>query len=390
MSEPRVLIWLSDLGGGGAQRTMLNLAATLPAQGLAVEVAVGQAAGLARQWAAPNLQFHELGGSRLAALIPSLARLIRSRKPDAILSTMVDANVAVYLAAKLAGTDAPIILRETNSHRARSDLGFVRRQLAGYAYRRGDQVIALSEGVRGELIEDMGLVSDRIVTIPNPVGVSAIARAAQQARDGAPPSGMVPGRPHIVAVGRLHRQKGIDILFDAFAKQQSDARLIVLGEGPERATLEAQAQRLGISERVFMPGFVADVNAYLAHSDLFVLSSRWEGFGHVIVEAMAAGLPVIATNCPYGPADILRHNETGWLVPPEDANALATAMSYALGERADARRVAAAGAKAAERYESSCVAGEYAAMIREAIARRKSLRSAGKLAGRNLLDSAKL
>ena len=139
-----------------------------------------------------------------------------------------------------------------------------------------------------------------------------------------------------------------------------------------------------------MPGFVSDVNSYLAHADLFVLASRWEGFGHVIVEAMAAGLPVVATNCPYGPADILRHNETGWLVPPEDAGALAAAMAHCLADRPDAKRIAAAGAKAAERYEAVRVAGEYAATIRDTIARRKSPLARGKPAGRNLLDSAKL
>jgi glycosyltransferase involved in cell wall biosynthesis len=386
VSEPRVLFWLADLGGGGAQRTMLNLAAAMPAHGLKVDLIVGQSHGPARAWSDPSLVFHELASDRLSAMLPSLTRTIRDRAPDVVLSTMMDANVAAYVAAKWSGRRPAVILRETNSHRARADLGYLRRRLARYVYRRADRLIALSEGVRNELIEDMALRPDRIVTVPNPVETATLARAAREARANVAPGILPAGRRHVVAVGRLHRQKGFDVLIEALAAQAPDVDLTILGEGPERGALEVLARQRGVAGRVHMPGFVPDVPSILAWADLFVLSSRWEGFGHVIVEAMAAGIPVLATDCPYGPRDILRHGETGWLVPPEAADALAAAMSQLLGDPALLRRMAAAGAIAAERYESVRVAGEYASVIRDTIARRRS-GMAGSDAGRGTVTN---
>jgi glycosyltransferase involved in cell wall biosynthesis len=364
---PRVLVFLADLGGGGAQRTLLNLASAMPAGEANVELVIGDARGPARDWFDPRLPYHDLGGRRLAALLPSLARLIRSRAPDAVLSTMIDANVMTSLAAGLVRSNAAIILRETNSLRARGDVGAFRKRLARFAYRRADLVIALSEGVRRELIEDLDLDAGRTITIPNPVAVAEIAARVDETKRNQPRN---PKRMSVVAVGRLHRQKGFDVLLDAFATHVPDAELVILGEGPERANLAAQARARGIEHRVSMPGFVDDTAPYLATADLFVLSSRWEGFGHVIVEAMAAGLPVVATDCPYGPADIVKDGETGLLVPSEDSAALGSNIHRALSDAALAARLSAAGRAAAQRYESGRVALEYAAAIKQTLRRR--------------------
>ena len=143
--------------------------------------------------------FHELASDRLSALLPSLAGTIRDRAPDVVLSTMMDANVAAYVAAKWSRRRPAVILRETNSHRARADLGHVRRRLARYVYRRADRLIALSEGVRNELIEDMTLEPDRIVTVPNPVETAALARAARAARANAAPGIVAAGHSLVIA-----------------------------------------------------------------------------------------------------------------------------------------------------------------------------------------------
>lgn len=365
----RILCFLADLGGGGAQRTLLNLASAMPADAAIVELAIGNAQGPARNWFDTRLRYHDLGGRRLAAIMPSLARLIRVRVPDAILSTMLDANVVALLAARLAGSKATVVLRETNSLRARSDIGMVRKRLARFAYRRADLVVALSEGVRRELVEDFGLDARRTITIPNPVAVADIAEKVRKART-QPVSGNPDRKKRIVAIGRLHRQKGFDILIDAIADRVPGASLTILGEGSERAALAAQIHNRGLDDRVSMPGFVEDAAPWLAAADLFVLSSRWEGFGHVIVEAMAAGLPVVATDCPYGPADIIRDGETGLLVAPDDAAALGKGIARALSDADLSARLSANAATAAQRYESSRVAREYAAAIADAARRR--------------------
>lgn len=359
----RALFFVPDLLGGGAQRTMLNLAAAMPRDRWQVELALGGPDGPARAWIDAALPTHALGADRLRDALWPLTRLIRARKPHVVLSTMLDANVVAYAAKRLSRVKCGLALRETNSQRARTDLGRARLRLARFAYRRADCVIALSEGVRRELVADLALDPARTVTIGNPVAVASIAVAAEAARRNPPPwmGTSLRAAPTVVAIGRLHRQKGFDVLLEAFAVHApAAAQLIILGEGELRADLGAQAARLGIAARVALPGFVADPIAYLAHADAFVLSSRWEGFGHVLIEAMAAQTPVIATDCPHGPADFMHHDENGLLVPTEDAERLGAALARVLTDSALADRLAAAGVLTAQRYEAARIAEIYA------------------------------
>jgi glycosyltransferase involved in cell wall biosynthesis len=165
------------------------------------------------------------------------------------------------------------------------------------------------------------------------------------------------GPPIIVAAGRLHHQKGFDVLLRAFAmaRAQIDCRLVILGDGPERACLSARAQASGLGYDIDMPGFCANPFALMARAGAFVLSSRWEGFPNALVEAMACGAPVIATDCPSGPREILQGGGIAPLVPVEDADALARALIAALAVRPDttASRARAQGfsvASAARQY----------------------------------------
>jgi len=158
---------------------------------------------------------------------------------------------------------------------------------------------------------------------------------------------------HVVAVGRLVRQKGFDLLVRAYSKvaeEHPDWNLWVFGEGPERSRLESLAEDLGTGTRIRFPGWSDRIFAAYRHADLFVLSSRYEGFGNVIIEAMAAGLPVIVTDCPSGPAEIVRDGEDGLLVPAEDVDALADAMGRLMSDAADRDRLAGRAIRAADRF----------------------------------------
>jgi len=146
-------------------------------------------------------------------------------------------------------------------------------------------------------------------------------------------------------------------------------RLVIVGEGPERAGLSATAAELGLTERVLLPGFLVDSAAWYAHGDLFVLPSRWEGFGHVIIEATACGLPVIAFDCPYGPVDILGDGKGGILVPREDVDALARAIDNLLGNQATRKQLAAEATRAAERFSLQRITMQYCDLI-ESVAKR--------------------
>lgn len=349
-------MFLPDLDGGGAQRTFVNLANAFGAVGVKRCLAVGRSDGPARVWLADDVPLEDLGALRLRQTPRPLRRLIQQRQPALVLSTITDANVVAALAAR--GLPLRLILRETNSHRTSGDLGWMRRCLAGWAYRRADAVVALSEGVRCELLDDYHLDGSRVHTIHNPVRVDDFREAAATARQ--QPSPALGEGPLILAVGRLTRQKGFDVLMRAFAcLKHAPSRLAILGDGADREPLLRLGSELGVSDRLIMPGFVADLAPWLAHAALFVLSSRWEGFGHVLVEAMASDVPVIATRCPHGPADILRDNRTGVLVPPEEPAALATAMGQLLDDYESAKRLSKAAQSAVGKFSAPRIAGKY-------------------------------
>lgn len=351
----RILCFLPDFGGGGAQRTLINLAASFRFAGHDVILAAAQPDGPARAWIDPQLRTVAVGRGQLRNALFPLARLVRAEQPDVILSSVLDANVVAVAARALAGRPrAKLVVRETNSHRARGDIGVLRQRLTRLAYPRADAVVALSEGVRRELIADYGLPPASVVTIHNPVGVDTLAAEAKQAS--APPVEK-DGR-WIVGVGRLTRQKGFDRLIRAVAALKGQkVQLVLVGEGPDRDALAAQARDAGVG--LIMPGFVRHPMHWLAHADLFVLSSRWEGFGHVIVEAMAAGAPVVAFDCPYGPRDIITDRVDGLLAPDGDEAALAKAMAELLDDRDLARRLGAAAAEKAMHFSSARIADQY-------------------------------
>ncbi len=363
MTSPcRILFFLPDLDGGGSQRTLVNLVGALPRDRFSATVAAGRTDGPARDWLADHVALVDLNAPRLRWALAPLRRRLRQERPHVLFSSMPDANLAASLAVMGLRSRPGLILRETNSHRHRGDLSRLRRKLIGRAYRRADAVVALSEGVREELVEDCALDPGRTVTIHNPVDVAGIAAATEAVRDSIqdiPNSG-----PLIVGCGRLHRQKGFDLLIEAFADlDDAKARLVILGEGSEREALEALARSRGVADRVLMPGFESHPEKWFAQATLFVLPSRWEGFGHVLVEALAAGVPVVSAWAPHGPADILNDGETGLMVPTGNAAALGAAIDRLLIDEGLRGRLAEAGRKTAERFSLPVIAGRYGDLI---------------------------
>lgn len=199
-------------------------------------------------------------------------------------------------------------------------------------YPRADALVAVSEGAARELATLLSLPLARVRVIYNPI-VSADTLAR---RCSAPlhPWFRSKKPPVILAAGRLHPSKDFPTLLQAFrhVRRQRDAKLVILGEGAERPRLQQLVVELGLDEDVALPGFVNDVYPYMQHCALFVSSSRWEGFSNVIVEALACGTQVVATDCPHGPAEILEHGRWGRLVSVADPGALASCITKALDE----------------------------------------------------------
>lgn len=366
----KLLCFISDLDGGGAQRTMVNLANSLnslPEWHVRLVVAEKRGPGIA--WLDPSLDVVDLACPRVRYAVFPLRQAIRIFQPDIIFSTMLDNNIIAALARFLSGHRCALVLRETNSQRARGDLSKIRRMLAGWAYRQADISIALSSGVAEEMLEDCRLQPDRLITLPNPVDIAHIRQRLTKSTITAKKSKMA--GPHFIAAGRLTRQKGFDHLLSAFASMKHPGRLSILGDGKDRGALENQAKLLGIAERVEFAGFVCDPYSRMAAADCFVLSSRWEGFGHVIVEAMACDLPVIAMDCPHGPRDIIDHEKDGLLVPAGDIAQLTNAMDRIAADPVLAERLAGNALGKAETFRKEIVSQRYGAYLKAACSKKR-------------------
>jgi len=347
-----IALFLPDTDGGGAQRTMINLAHAMSDDGLTVVLIVGRAGGAAEAWIPKSLSRLDLQRQRLRDMFFPLRRALLRLRPSIFMSTMLDANVLSWFAWRSLPKPRPaLVLRETNSQRARTDLSPLRRRLAEFCYARAGAVVALSSGVGRELSEDCQLPENRLAVLPNPVTLD-LGSANR-------PEEMPEGRV-VVASGRLHPQKGFDLLIKAFSElPENDVSLAILGEGPEREALEGQIAESGLVDRVLMPGFVDNPNAWFSHATCFVLSSRWEGFGHVVVEAMAAGCPVLAVDCPHGPRDILTGPDDGILLPDNRPETLSQGMRSLLIDKQLQARLSEGGKKRAAAFSSKAVSHGY-------------------------------
>ena len=264
----------------------------------------------------------------------------------------------------------------TSAHFGKGPGGAASRALVRLLYPRADRVIAVSDGVADDLRDNFGVRAEALIAIPNPIDVEAILSEAEAAPE------IDVGAPYILAAGRLVKSKNFEMLIRAFATAQCEGRtLVILGEGPERAELERIAAEAGVADRVLMPGFVANPYPLMRGAELFVLSSNAEGFPNGLVEAMAVGAPVIATNCASGPSEILAEmkrdaiNDTllaahGVVVPPNSA----THMAEALRAMADPELRRSYGAKAAKRardYGAGVAKDRYWSVLRAAIAAKR-------------------
>ena len=369
----RLAVFVSSWPRGAIQRMMLNLATEFAAAGHAVDLlaprghapAEGLPDGVRVRALAPRLA--TLPGVRrhkrwfVPLALPALAAYLARERPAALLSGGEWPNVIALAARRLAGGATRVVVSE-HIHVGASTAGAAERKrrhllprLMARLYPRADAIVAVSEGVREDLLARFPLPAAQVHTIYNPVVTPALLAARDAPLDD---PWFVPGAPPVlINVAQLRVQKDQATLLRAFAKvrAQRPARLLILGEGNQRPALEALAAALGIAADVRMPGFVPNPLAYMRRARLFVLSSAWEGLPTVLIEALACGCPVVSTDCPSGPAEILDGGRYGRLVPVGDADALAAAIEQNLDAPVDStaleqRALAFSAARAAAAY----------------------------------------
>lgn len=331
----RILMVLPSLERGGGERVFLQLACRFAQAGREVHVAALLAGGPLRTAVADAVVLHELvtadGARKERALarkaLPKLASLLRTLKPHAVLSTMTGTNLLTALAHKLTACNARLVLREASS--LVNVKSSPRRQAMRWLYRRADALVAVSAGVAGDL-RGLGLAAGRIHVIHNPVDAGRLRALAVEG----PRLPAVNGAPYIAALGRLTEAKDYPTLLRAYAVSalRASHRLVIVGEGEQRANLEKLIADLGLVDRVVLSGALDNPFGVLARAALLVLSSRWEGYPNVLLEAMALGVPVVATDCPHGPREILADGVHGRLAPVGDTAALTHAMDAELAQ----------------------------------------------------------
>ena len=355
-----VLFFTSELGGGGAEKHLVRVASHLDRSRFRVSVAVARGGGSYEAELPADVRLHALGTRRVTAAAFPFRALVEREAPDLVCSVMDHAN-CVALAAGIGRAGPPVVacvqippgIELRRGVRGRAILAVLPS-----LYRRAARVVALSRGVEGDLRSLVPGIGPKLELVYNAGYDEAVLRLSREAPEEAPPPGE---GPVLVACGRLAPQKAFDVLLRAFrrVRDRGPARLWIVGEGPLRGALEEEARGLGLSADVWFAGFRANPYAYMRAADVFVLSSAYEGFGNVIVEAMAVGTPVVSTDCPHGPSEIIRDGQSGLLAAVGDADALGDAVLRVLGDAHLRARLAAEGEARARDFSAARIAGEY-------------------------------
>lgn len=336
-SEQRISFFIQDFAGGGAERMIINLANAIAIKNdkYIVDLLVVRNQGPYKELVNNKINIITIGRKKVLYSIWPLSRYLKNEKPDILYSTLKHVNIAAIIANKLSGSKSKVVIREACHLLMAGNKQLLQKiayRLVPFFYKRADAVVAVSDGVAESIVEYCNIPYNKIHVLPNP---SVTDELIEKSED-------VPNHPYfmdenskvILGVGRLTYQKNFDSLiraFSIFKKNSNDnVKLIILGDGEDRAMLEKLIENLDLGESVSLPGFVDNPYSYMKQASLFVLSSRFEGSPNVLVEAMACGTPVVSTDCPSGPKQILKEGTFGQLLPIGDEIKLSEAISQSI------------------------------------------------------------
>lgn len=325
-----VAFLLPNLGLGGAERVTLDLARGMAERGIKVDLVLMERSGEFLAEVPAGIGVVDLGAKRLRGAIVPLRRYLKQHRPGGLVAAMWPLTTVAVLAAAglkdrprvVISDHAPLLAQYAESASATLLL----KASVRASYRFANRIVAVCDGLGSELASLAGLPRERVTTIYNPIPQPGCSGS------GTSPWPAGPAK-RIVSAGRLKPVKNYPMLVEAFAplaREGEGAVLAILGEGADRAAIEKTAARLGIADRVLLPGYTPHLGDWLREADLFVSASDYEGFGNVLVEAMHFGLTVVSTDCPYGPKEVLGDGQWGALVPCGDAKALTAAIRAAL------------------------------------------------------------
>jgi glycosyltransferase involved in cell wall biosynthesis len=330
---------LPHLGGGGAEKVFALLAQSLSRDKYELHLGLVTREGIPVGAIPAGVTVHSLGCARVRTAGFRLLRLVRRLRPQVVLSGMYHLNFMVLLLRPFFPRATRVLVRQNGSVSAVLEAGevpFYTRGLYRLLYRRADRVICQSAAMARDMVQALGIPSNRLVVPPNPVDVDAIRGAVTGL-----PNRWAGTGPHLLAAGRLSPEKGFDLLLRALVvvrEKFPDARLVIAGTGPEEAALKGLCRALQLEPAVVFAGYVDRTAAWFRGAAAFVLSSRHEGMPNSMLEAAAAGLPIVALPAAGGVPDLLRGQPGTWLATEISAAALAACLVEALGSLARTER----------------------------------------------------
>ena len=341
--QKRIAILLPDLRGGGVERMRIILERGFTDSGYDVDFVLMQKTGELLSELEPHVSVYDLDVTRYRNLLVPLIRFLKRERPATLLVAMWPLTSFAIWAVKLARVSTRVVISDHSilsmSPPAKGTFGTIPMRLTmWFSYRWADAIVGVSKGVVNDIAQLAGLESKTLFTIYNPSARGSVPTTPVSNPEIKP---WLDASQRLIAVGTLKAVKDHVMLLNAFAgvvAVNPQASLLILGEGEMRTVMEEQIENLGLIDKVVMFGYVQDPYPYYIAADLFVLTSRYEGFGNVIVEAMECGLPVVSTDCMSGPREILEDGQFGRLVPVGDTDALTTAILATLIEAPNPER----------------------------------------------------
>lgn len=379
--KKRLLCFTSSLDGGGAEKHLLRFITALDKTVFEPSLALTRTGGAFEHLLPETVPLYPLSTGkyksstiRMVRAIKPLRQLIKETRPDILYSVMDYANVVALAAVQGLDYSPVMVLSVQNTPsqaygRSGNHLGHFFLKVMRFMYPHADGIIALSQGVASDLLHFTPSISGQLQVIYN-AGVDAeLLQSLEEPIEEELPL----NAPLIVACGSLTEQKGFGYLLEAFAsvRQVLPACLWIVGEGSKRVDLEQKIKQLNLLDSVRLLGFKSNPYKYMAAAQVFVLSSLWEGFGNVVVEAMACGTPVIATDCPHGPSEIIINRETGLLAPPADSAILAQTIIRLLNDPELQKRLAENGRIRSRDFDTQVIASQYEQLFLQLLSRKR-------------------
>jgi len=376
-SQLKLCFVLPSLHGGGAERAAVTVLNAIDSVAFDRELYLFRREGAYQADVARDVRI-VIGAARSRpGTVAALARHIRATAPDVVMSFL--SFFTIFAATKLAATRAKVVINQQTpvtaflrdeDYRWRRPLRRTLFQAAcRVVYPRATAIVATSEGVKRDLTDAFGVPEERVAVVHNPVDLNLIALRAAESVDGIGPRR--PGRPLIVAAGRLAEAKNYPLLVEGLALLRDahvDVDAWILGAGDQEPRIRAAIAAAHLEDRIHLLGFQENPWKFVGRADVFVLTSRYEGFGNVLIEAMACGVPVVATESP-GTREIVRSEDNGLLVSDHHAPAIATALRRLLDDRALAFRLRARASETVRAYSVDVVARQYAALFSSVVGR---------------------